>query len=88
MASKVESKQETAAKDGADKVAKFKELGEKRVAKAVKSLEHVAALANPKSYTYDNRQKEVILNALTNAMQNVKDSFDGKAKKNAASLGL
>lgn len=67
--------QEKAAERGKKKVDAFKKLGVKRVPKAVDAITRVTALANTRSYSYDNSQREKIFNAIDSAVAKMKQAF-------------
>lgn len=58
-----------------DKRAKFVELANKRVNRAIKDLELVANLANRRNYEFDEEQAKKIVKALQNQMDLLKQSF-------------
>lgn len=59
-----------------DKRAKFIELANKRVNRALKDLGLVANLANRHNYEYDDEQVRKIVKALQNEIDLVKNSFN------------
>lgn len=66
------SKVDTATRD---KRAKFVELANKRVNRAIKDLELVANLANRRNYDFDEEQAKKIVKVLQNQMDLLKQSF-------------
>lgn len=58
-----------------DKRAKFIELANKRVSRAIKDLELVGNLANKRNYEYDSEQARKIVKALQNQLDLVKNGF-------------
>lgn len=58
-----------------DKRAKFVELANKRVNRAIKDLELVANLANRRNYDFDEDQAKKIVKALQHQMDLLKQSF-------------
>ena len=58
-----------------DKRAKFVELANKRVNRAIKDLELVANLANRRNYEFDEEQAKKIVRVLQNQMDLLKKSF-------------
>jgi hypothetical protein len=65
-----------------DKAAKFIELANKRVNKAIKDLKLVSNLANTRNYEYTEEQAKKIIKALQKEIDTVKRSF-----QNVESLG-
>lgn len=68
-----------------DKSAKFVELANKRVSRAIKSLKLVANLANRQNYEFTDEQAKKIIKALQKELDLVKQSFqnadsDGNAE--------
>ena len=61
--------------DSRDKAAKFVELANKRVNKALKDLKLIGNLANTKNYEYTEEQAKKILKALQKELDNVKHNF-------------
>jgi FKBP-type peptidyl-prolyl cis-trans isomerase (trigger factor) len=59
-----------------DKRAKFVELANKRVNRALKDLGLVANLANRRNYEYDDEQVRKIIKALQSELEAVKHSFN------------
>lgn len=70
------SGQEKAVDKSAEKVERFKKLAVKRMTRVLSGLEGVAALSNPRSYTYDNAQRDKIIAALRGAVDKVAASFN------------
>jgi hypothetical protein len=60
-----------------DKRAKFVELANKRVNRAIKDLDLIANLANKRNYQYDEEQARQIVRALQLHVETVKHSFLG-----------
>ena len=60
-----------------DKRAKFVELANKRVNRAIKDLDLIANLANKRNYQYDEEQAKQIVRALQLHVDTVKHSFLG-----------
>ena len=60
---------------GRDKRAKFVELANKRVSRALKDLELVGNLANRRNYDYDEQQARKIVRALQHEVDLLKQSF-------------
>ncbi len=58
-----------------DKRAKFLELANKRVNRAIKDLSLIANLANRKNYEYTEEEAKKILRALQNEVDHVKHNF-------------
>ena len=58
-----------------DKRAKFVELANKRVNRAIKDIELVANLANRRNYDFDEEQAKKIVKVLQNQMDLLKQSF-------------
>ncbi|WNO04515.1 hypothetical protein [Rhodoferax mekongensis] len=58
-----------------NKRAKFVELANKRVNRAIKDLELVANLANRRNYDFDEEQAKKIIKVLQNQMDLLKQSF-------------
>jgi ABC-type Fe3+-hydroxamate transport system substrate-binding protein len=58
-----------------DKSAKFVELANKRVNKAIKDIKLVANLSNKQNYVYSEEQARKIIKALQNEVDLVKQSF-------------
>lgn len=83
---KVESPQERKVKQSRDKAAKFIELATKRVNKALRAIEGIAALSNRNSYTYDDAQVAKIFTALHNAINEADASFKAKGSSSKFSL--
>lgn len=65
----------TAQSQGRDKRAKFVELANKRVSRALKDLELVGNLANRRNYDYDEEQARKIVRALQHEVDLLKQSF-------------
>ena len=65
-------------KTEADKAKKFIEVGQKRVARMLKSVEALGGLANKRSYTYTPEQVKAIEEALGKAWESVRLTFAGK----------
>lgn len=58
-----------------DKSAKFVELANKRVNKAIRDLKLIANLSNRQNYRYSEDQAKKIVKALQNEVDMVKQSF-------------
>lgn len=58
-----------------DKSAKFIELANKRVNRAIKDLKLIANLSNRQNYEYSEEQAKKIIKALQNELEMVKHSF-------------
>lgn len=58
-----------------DKSAKFVELANKRVNRAVKDISLIGNLANKRNYTYNEEQAKKIIKALQASVDQVKASF-------------
>jgi ABC-type Fe3+-hydroxamate transport system substrate-binding protein len=58
-----------------DKSAKFVELANKRVNKAIKDIKLVANLSNKQNYDYTQDQAKKIIKALQYEVEQVKQSF-------------
>jgi hypothetical protein len=58
-----------------DKAAKFIELANKRVNKAIKDLKLVGNLANKKNYEYTEEQAKKIVKALQKEIETIKRNF-------------
>lgn len=58
-----------------DKRAKFVELANKRVARALKDLSLIGNLANRRNYDYDEEQGKKIIRALQQELDLVKGTF-------------
>jgi len=65
-----------------DKAAKFIELANKRVNKALKDLKLVGNLTNKRNYDYTEEQAKKIIKALQKEIDNIKQGF-----QNANSFG-
>lgn len=62
-----------------DKSAKFVDLANKRVNKALKDLRLIANLANRKNYEYSEDQARKIMKALQKEIDNLKVAFQSAA---------
>jgi hypothetical protein len=71
-----------------DKRAKFVELANKRVNRALKELELVANLSNRRNYEYDEEQARKIIKALQNQMDILKQSFNLGAQEKSGSFEI
>ena len=60
-----------------DKAAKFVELANKRVNKALKDIQLIGNLANKQNYEFTNEQAKKIVRALQQEVDIVKQSFQG-----------
>lgn len=58
-----------------DKAGKFKELAEKRVTRAIKTLRLISNLADKKNYEYSHEQVEKLLSVLNTELRNLKRRF-------------
>ncbi len=58
-----------------DKVAKFVELANKRVNKAIKDLRLISNLANRKNYEFTDEQAKKIIQALHKELDSMKQRF-------------
>ena len=58
-----------------DKSAKFIELANKRVNRAVKDISLIGNLSNRRNYTYNEEQAKKIIKALQSSVDQVKASF-------------
>lgn len=76
------------AANDAVKVAKFKELGAKRVNAALDKISLIGNLSNKSSYTYTPEQIEVIKNALIAQCQKTLSMFDANAPVKASGIEL
>lgn len=85
-AKKAESPQEKKVKKSRDKAAKFVELATRRVNKALRAIEGIAALSNRNLYTYDEAQVAKIFTALHNAINEADASFKAKGVSSKFSL--
>ena len=66
---------------GSNRRAKFKEIGERRVSRAIEAIRLVGNLANKSNYDYTDDDVKQLTRALQDALQNVKAKFSGSAKK-------
>ena len=60
-----------------DKKEKFIQLAEKRLEKAIHSIEVLKPLADKKRYEYSEKQANYIMKQLKNAVSEVENSFKG-----------
>ncbi|EIF51375.1 hypothetical protein [Sulfurovum sp. AR] len=60
---------------------KFVELAEKRVTKALKDIHLIGNLSNKNNYEYTEVDYKKIINALDNAVKNVKKRFEENSKE-------
>ncbi|MFT5700924.1 MAG: hypothetical protein ACI8ZB_003809 [Desulforhopalus sp.] len=58
-----------------DNAGKFVEVANRRVNKAIKSIELVSNLANTKYYEYSDKQVKKIVRTLQKELDNMEDSF-------------
>lgn len=58
--------------------AKFKELAEKRVRRALKEIQLIGNLSNRSNYFYTEEDAKKIVKALQNAVTELKTRFDNK----------
>ena len=63
-----------------DKRSKFKSLAEKRTQKALHAIYLIGNLSNTNNYEYSDEEVDKIINALENAVKNVKKRFESSAK--------
>ena len=68
---------EQAAKKEAEKVARFKDLANKRVPKALGAIAAIGGLASKSSYSYTPEQVQVLENALNAEVQKTLQRFRG-----------
>ena len=66
---------------GSNRREKFKEIGEKRVTKAVEAIRLVGNLANKSNYDYTEEDVKQLTRALQDALQNIKAKFSDSTKK-------
>ena len=59
----------------------FKRLAEKRVTKALRAIESVSKLSDPKNYTYTDEDIKKICSVLDNEIQKLKQSFSTENKE-------
>lgn len=64
-------------KDKRDPQAKFLELANKRVNKAIKAIRLIGNLSNKATYTYNDEQAKKIIRALQKELDNMKSKFTG-----------
>jgi FKBP-type peptidyl-prolyl cis-trans isomerase (trigger factor) len=64
-----------------DKAAKFVELANKRVNKAIKDLKLIENLANRKNYEFTDEQVKKIIKALQKEIDSIKQSFMNTASE-------
>lgn len=70
----------TPAKSLESRDARFRRLANRRMGKALKCIGYLPALANRSQYEYTPAQVAKMMDALNNAIVQVKAAFDGKAK--------
>ena len=58
-----------------DKLAKFEELGEKRMKEAIKKIRLIGNLANRNNYDYTDEHVKEIMNTLESELQILKSRF-------------
>lgn len=76
-----------AAKPVESKADKFRRLGNYRLPRAVKYIAAIGSLANKSQYEWTETQQAIIIGALTDAVNKVKNAFAGtKAVDNIAQL--
>jgi hypothetical protein len=63
-----------------EREAKFLELAEKRVNKALHQLRLVKNLSNKANYSYTEKHAKIIIKALTQEVENVKKAFSSSSK--------
>ena len=66
---------------GSNRRAKFKEIGERRVSRAIEAIRLVGNLANRSNYDYSEDDVKQLTRALQDALQNVKAKFADNTKK-------
>ena len=66
---------------GSNRRAKFKEIGERRVSRAIEAIRLVGNLANRSNYDYTEDDVKQLTRALQDALQNVKAKFADNTKK-------
>ncbi len=71
-----------------DKAAKFVELANKRVNKALKDIKLVSNLANRQNYEYSEEQAKKIVKALQQEVELLKQSFSATEDSNSNSFKL
>lgn len=71
----------------AEKAAKFKKLGGKRVSVALDKIALLNNLANKASYEYSPEEVEKMIKALSASVQHVKNTFDAVISGKKASTG-
>jgi hypothetical protein len=71
-----------------DKRAKFIELANKRVSRALKELSLIANLANKRNYDYDEEQAKKIIKALHSELESVKQSFNSEGANKSTNFEL
>lgn len=64
-----------------DKVAKFIELANKRVNRAIRDLRLVGNLANTRNYQYSEEQARKIIRAIQKEVDTLKQSFEDANNK-------
>jgi hypothetical protein len=62
----------------------FKRLAEKRVIKALRAIESVSKLSDPKNYTYTDEDIKKVCSVLDNEIQKLKQSFESCNKEEPA----
>lgn len=83
MAKKTSKKKTT--RKAVDKAAKFKELAQKRMTKAIKAIGQLTNLANRNNYEYTDAQVQSMLDALDAQLTVVQEAFAQPEK--GASVG-
>lgn len=71
-----------------DKAAKFKEIAERRTAKALDAIATLEGLSNTTNYEYTTEQVEKILNALVAGVKKVQAKFENPTAKTASGFSL
>jgi hypothetical protein len=71
-----------------DKKAKFVELANKRVARALKDLSLIGNLANRRNYEYDEEQAKKIIRALQHELDLVKSTFASESSGRRSTFEL
>ena len=65
-----------------DKAAKFVELANKRVNRAIKDLQLVGNLSNRQNYEFTDQQAQKIIRRLQSEVDSIKNSFQEVSQKN------
>lgn len=72
----------------AEKQAKFKELGEARMTKALAAIQNVGKLSNPSAYKYSDEQVAKLVDALKSAVASVEARFKNKSTGSGGGFSL